>query len=300
MEIVEYNGWKNNVRLSNKKVELIVTKDVGPRIARFGFVDGKNLFAEIEGEQGETEEDQWKIRGGHRLWIAPEESPKTYELDNGPVETEEIRNGVRTIQTVGALSGIQKTMEIALIPDKNEVEVVHCLKNRGNQAVELAPWAISVMAVNGMLVVPLPEKTPHTERLTHNQEWSIWAYTDLSDPRWHFGSRYIFFSQDTQRGPNKLGLAHSEGWVAYLLDDVMMVKSFDCIEGARYPDGGVNFETFSNEEFLEMESLGQLTTLSPEQSVSYKETWMLFKGIPPCRSEADIDANVKPLVGPPR
>jgi len=84
MDIVKFKGWKNNVRLSNGQVEVIVTTDVGPRIVRFGFVGERNLFAEFKDQQGGTGEKDWMIRGGHRFWIAPEEKPKTYELDNGP------------------------------------------------------------------------------------------------------------------------------------------------------------------------------------------------------------------------
>jgi len=295
MEIVEFSGWKNNVRLANREVELIVTKDVGPRIIRFGFIGGKNLFAEVKGQQGGTGEDEWMIRGGHRFWIAPEEEPKTYELDNGPIEVEEIANGVRTIQPTGPLSGIRKTMEIFLADGTNDATVVHTLTNMGDKPVELAPWTLSVMAVNGMAVIPLPAKIPHTERLTHNQEWSLWGYTDLSDPRWTLGSRFVFLRQDTKCGPTKLGIAHREGWVAYLLDGYLFVKRFSRIEYSAYPDGGMNFETFSNEEFLELETLGPLVSLASGESVSHEEKWALYRNVPPCESESDVDAHITPL-----
>jgi len=51
--------------------------------------------------------------------------------------------------------------------------------------------------------------------------------------------------------------------VAYQLGDCLLVKCFQWIEGATYPDGGVNFETFSNEQMLEVETLGPLVTLKP-------------------------------------
>ncbi len=46
----EYRGWSNCHRVTNGRVELIATGDVGPRIIRFGFTGGANLFGEIEGE----------------------------------------------------------------------------------------------------------------------------------------------------------------------------------------------------------------------------------------------------------
>jgi len=296
MEIMEFNGWKNNVRLTNGNVELIITGDVGPRVIRFGFIGQKNLFAEIQGQQGGTGENEWMIRGGHRFWAAPEEQPKTYELDNSPIDVNEIPNGVTTIQPVGQLSGIVKMMEISLAEDTNEVKVIHTLKNMSGEPVSAAPWALSVMAVNGMAIIPLPEKIPHTERLTHNQKWSLWGYTDLSDPRWTLGSKFIIFRQDTSLGPNKLGIAHHEGWVAYLLDDLLFIKYFNRKEKAEYPDCGMNFETFSNEEFLELESLGELIILEPGATVAHEENWMLYRNVPACKTEADIEANIIPLI----
>ncbi|MBM4148610.1 MAG: hypothetical protein FJ224_06165 [Lentisphaerae bacterium] len=295
MQIIGYNGWGKNARLSNGEMDLVITLDVGPRILRCGFVGGRNVFAEIDGQQGCEGEKEWMIRGGHRLWVAPEAKPQTYELDNVPVEVEEIRNGVRTIQKPGSLTKIRKTMEITLDPNRNRVRIEHILRNTGRSAKTLSPWALSVMAPGGKAFIPMPGKIPHTKCLTHNQEWSIWAYTDFSDPRWTIGSRYIIFRQDRRRGPNKLGIQHREGWIAYQLRDVLFVKYFTMEDGREYPDGGVNFETFSNEQFLELESLGPMVVLKPGAEVRHEEVWRVFKGVPACRTESDIDRVIRPL-----
>ena len=68
VEKVEYKGWRNNLRITNGQIELIVTLDVGPRIIRCGFVGGPNIFKEYEDQLGKSGEKEWKIRGGHRLW----------------------------------------------------------------------------------------------------------------------------------------------------------------------------------------------------------------------------------------
>jgi hypothetical protein len=293
---VPFNGWTNNYLLSNGQVEVVITADVGPRILRFGFKGGRNVLCEMPGQQGNSGEKDWQIRGGHRLWLAPEAKPWSYELDNVPVNVTPILDGVRTIQAPGKISGIQKMMEITLSPKRNELTVVHLLKNTGRKAVSLAPWALTVMAKKGMAIIPLPAKIAHSQRLTHNQEWSIWGYTDFTDPRWTLGSRYLFFRQDPRRGPNKLGIAHREKWIGYLLDNTLFVKRFDWVDGATYPDGGVNFETFSNEDILELESLGPLVRLPPGRTVCHQETWQLFDKVPAIRTEADVDRKILPLL----
>lgn len=296
MQIVEFNGWDRNARLANGEAEVIVTLDAGPRILRYGFLNEVNLLAEIDGQQGGTDEEEWMLRGGHRLWVAPEVKPDTYELDNSAVEWEEIPNGVRTRQPAGPLTGIVKMMDITLAAEGTDVTVLHTLQNGGAKTVRVAPWALSVMAPGGMAVIPLPPKVPHTERLTHNQEWSLWPYTDLSDPRWTFGSRFVLLRQDRRRGPTKLGIALREGWVGYLLGEFLFVKRFEWADGAAYPDGGVNFETFTNEDFLEVESLGGLVDLAPGQSVTHEEQWELHRNVPRTVTPDDAAKHIVPLV----
>lgn len=287
IETVRFKGWTNNIRISNGSVELIVTGEVGPRILRCGFVNERNLMAQFKEQMGGSAEKEWMIRGGHRLWIAPESKPETYELDNSPVQIRKIQGGIRTLQEPGRLTGIQKTMEIRMTETSNEITITHQLINRSRKPRTLAPWALTVMAPGGLCIIPLPEKIPHTDRLLHNQTWSIWGYTDFADGRWTLGSRYAFFRQSRKHGPGKLGIAHREGWVAYQLDEFLLAKSFKFAEGATYPDGGVNFETFSNERMLEVETLGPLTTLAPGKSVKHVETWTLLRNTKPVRTEKD-------------
>src|SRR5436309_8030777 len=93
VEKVEYKGWKNNLKISNGTVELIATLDVGPRIIRYGFSGGENALKEYADQLGKSGEKDWQIRGGHRLWHAPEAQPRTYFPDNSPVEFKELPGG---------------------------------------------------------------------------------------------------------------------------------------------------------------------------------------------------------------
>jgi len=86
IEKVPYAGWLNCYRMTNGAVEIVVTSDVGPRIMRYGFVGGQNLFKEYPESLGQSGEAEWQLRGGHRLWAAPEQHPRTYAPDNGAVE----------------------------------------------------------------------------------------------------------------------------------------------------------------------------------------------------------------------
>src|SRR5438552_17222098 len=85
IEKTQYRGWPNCYRISNGEVDLIVTTDVGPRIIRYGFSGGPNLFKEFDDQIGKSGESTWQARGGHRIWIAPEDPVLSYALENSPV-----------------------------------------------------------------------------------------------------------------------------------------------------------------------------------------------------------------------
>jgi hypothetical protein len=251
---VEYQGWKNNLRISNGDAELIVTLDVGPRVISYKLSGGKNVFKNYDDQLGKTGEKEWQIRGGHRLWIGPEDLTRTYALDNGPVEvktTKSLPPQVIFTPPPDKEYGVQKSMRIVLANEGSKVEVTHFITNIGDKETELAPWALSVMAPGGIEIIPVPEKKPHPGAVKNarspadfapNQLLSIWPFTDLGDGRCKLGSKYITLRQDPKKGPTKIGLAHRMGWIGYLNDGTLFVKRFAYQEGKTYPDQGVNFE----------------------------------------------------------
>jgi len=153
-EKVRYGGWQNCIRLSNGQIEIIVTTDVGPRVIRCGFVGGQNLFHEVKEELGKTGGSEWRPYGGHRLWHAPEQMPRTYAPDNGPVQYAWDGKTLTLTQPVEPSTGIQKQMEITLSPDSNHLELVHRLINKNLWDIEAAPWCLTVMAPGGRAIFP--------------------------------------------------------------------------------------------------------------------------------------------------
>jgi hypothetical protein len=293
----QFGGWPNTITLSNDQVELVVTLDVGPRIISYRTPRGENVFKTYAGQLGSSGESEWKIRGGHRLWVAPE-GEGSYALDNSPVKYELTQSGIRLENDPAAPWGIRKELIVSLAETSSEVTLRHRLVNEGNQPATLASWGLSVMAPGGLEIIPLPALGEHPRDLLPNRLLVSWPYTDMTDPRWRFGWQYITLRQTNDGSPTKLGLAHKQKWVAYFNAESLFVKSFDYVEGAAYPDFGCNFETFSNPEMLEIESLGPLRTLQPGEALEHTEKWSLLGNAPqpPSLQEEDLATWLEPLL----
>jgi hypothetical protein len=146
IEKTSYQGWPNCYRISNGVVEAIVTGDVGPRIMRYGFVGGQSLFKEFKEQMGKSGEPEWQARGGHRLWIAPEDPVKSYAPDNAPVDIEVRGDTIVTIEPVEALTGLEKLITLRMDAAGTGVEVTHQIHNAGKQPYEFAVWALTMLA----------------------------------------------------------------------------------------------------------------------------------------------------------
>jgi hypothetical protein len=281
LEQIPYAGWQNCYRFSNGLIELIITGDVGPRIIRFGFVGKENQFAELPEQLGQTGGNEWRLYGGHRFWHAPEEPRRTYYPDNAPVTVQEHEGFVRVIQQPESTTGLQKEMDIRIWLDEAQVRVTHRLRNLNLWGVEVAPWALSVMAPGGTAVLPLPTRLQHGLTFLPSSALVIWPYTELNDPRWHFGREHIFLRQDPGReSPQKIGLAGAPGWAAYQRGHDLFISWFMPQPEAVYPDMGSRVEFFTNNLFLEVETLGPLTKLPPGGVVEHVEKWALFHDVP--------------------
>jgi hypothetical protein len=297
VEQIAYKGWPTCYRLSNGLIDLIVTGDVGPRIIRLGFVGEGNEFKEFDGMLGLTGGDEWRVYGGHRLWHAPEMMPRTYWPDNVPIEAQSHSGVARFVQPVEATTGIQKEIDIRLFPDRAGATVTHRLWNRNLWPVELAPWALSVMAPGGVGIVPLPPRGSHAEHLLPTGTLALWAYTDMADPRWRWGTRYVLLRQDEQaRLEQKIGVHVTEGWVAYARQGHLFVKTFTYVAGAVYPDLGCPVELFTNSDMLEVETLGPVAKLEPGAAVEHVEEWHLFRDVPAPADDDDVDRYILPKV----
>jgi hypothetical protein len=294
-EYVNFGGWPKCVRLSNGTIEIVVTTDFGPRIVSAGFVGGQNMLHLSSRDLGQLGGEKWRFIGGHRLWHAPEAMPRTYAPDNDPVEVEEHAGTTSFHQRVEPTTGIRKSISITM-GEGATVRVRHTLKNEGPWPIRFAPWALSVMAPGGFFIAPQEEFRAHPTTLLPARPLVLWHYTNMADPRWTWGRRYIFLRQDpTIAGPQKAGLLNKQGWVAYSLRGDVVLHSVPFDPRAEYTDHGCNVETYVDKGFLEVETLGAYTEVNPGESVAHDVHW-LFGRLDLTPDETVVENALGPLV----
>lgn len=294
-EKTSYRGWNHCLRLANDHVELVITLDVGPRIISYALKGAKNVFKNYDEMMGVTSGTEWMIFGGHRLWHAPEDPARTYVPDFEKVDYD-WSNGVLTLSPPEEKgTGIRKEIAITLDPHSSQVLVCHRLFNHSPWDVELAPWCLSVMDKGARAIVPQEAFGAHPEHLLPARPLVLWPFTEMSDSRWTWGKRYVQLQQKSSGGPQKAGVFNSLGWAACAVNESLFVVKYDVHPGKPHTDCGCNTELFTNQDMLEVETLGPLTRIAPGGVAEHSENWGLFpQTVGP--NEADIDADVLPCV----
>ncbi len=276
----DYRGWQA-VRLATRRFELIAPLEFGPRVLSLrSLAAGGNLLFEFPREEGGAAgPDGLKLRGGHRLWHAPEHIVRTYQPDHAAPEVTLGRAGVRLAAPAEAKTGVAKTVSLDVVNDRT-IRVTHTLANAGLWPIETAPWALTMMRRGGYGVVPLMPKGSHAAGdLLPTYTLVPWSYTDLSLRCWDLHTDFIGIDTRKARVPQKLGLTNYPGWSAYWLDGVTFVKHAEVKSGVTYPDFGCAFETFCNDTMIEFETLGPLEQMPPGGSLVHVEHWGILDGL---------------------
>jgi hypothetical protein len=100
----------------------------------------------------------------------------------------------------------------------------------------------------------------------------------------------------TIRASQKIGVANHQGWAGYLRNGTLFVKRIDWKDGATYPDGGVNVETYTAGTFLELETLGPMSRVEPGATIDHQERWFLFRDVKDNPADDGLAAAMTPLL----
>ena len=295
---IQYKTFGEALEISNGSIEAVVTTDIGPLILRYAFVGGSNImFNDDDGKRISEhpsfaehyyEGAYWRNYGGNRLWVSPEKMPNTYYPYFNKVDVELLSNGAVFTQEPQTANGVALKTKVVMDEEGN-LTVTHNVKNITTEEKRLSAWSITVLNKGGLEIVP---NNDNDTGLLPNRRIVAWPYTNLADDRVYIGKKYITLRQDHNGdGAFKLGLDNRSGTAMYAVDDNVFVVKYEHDENGEYDDFGCSFESYTNEEILELETLSAVHYLAPGETVTHTEHWSLHKnsGTPCGKDEQAID-----------
>lgn len=250
-----------------------VALEFGIRISYLSFDGSENLFFEQPKEMTDlSTSDGWRVRGGHRLWVAPE-GPHDYYPDNEPISAEILENGLLVRQKNDPRLRGEREIEIHFLSE-NTLEILHRVKNTDTDARRFSLWGVTSMAPGGTEYIPMAVRDGGSDP---NHVFTTWDYTSLGDERATYARDLITLDHCATGKKYKIGVGHPEGSVRYVNRGVVFEKLMDVKAGAEYPDGGVSFETFLCDHMVEIETLSPMMDVGAGETATYSEFWKLTK-----------------------
>ena len=247
------------------------------------------------------------IRGGHRLWAAPEDPTRTYAPDNGPVAS---RSSAR------ASSGSPRRRHGLRPPEGDrrsgsptrgaEVDAA-CTGSRtsASEPTELAPWSLSVMAPGGVEIIPLPAEAPapRAARRTRSRPPTSprtrrWSSGRSSTSRTRAGTSARSSSRSA-RTPNtgrpSSAWRTASGGVGYLNDGTLFVKRFEYRDGQALPRRRrATSRRSPTRTCSRWRASARSSKLDPARRIEHIEHWELFGGVERRRRRAEIEKTITP------
>jgi hypothetical protein len=272
-----YEGF-NCLQIKNRRISFWITLDVGPRVIGMEMDGGENLMVVLpDAKIPVNGAADYTLRGGHRLWYAPEKPETTYIADDQPVEWARIKNGLEVVQEIDLATGIQKSWKLILDEEEAEITIDHQLLNNGSDPFRLAPWAVTMLRPGGVGIIPLQRENSDPHGLWPNRQLAIWPYTDLNSPSLVLGNEAVFVYADLEDGALKIGAPNPRGWIAYSIDGYLYVKKAAYDQNAEYLDRRASSQIYTNPMVIELETLGPVIDLAPGEWTSHREIWMVYK-----------------------
>jgi hypothetical protein len=273
---IEHAG-EGAIELVERGVRLIVVHSVGPRIAWFGRTGGDSVL--FWDHAGEHRRGDWRLRGGHRLWITrplADETYETYEADNAPCRVRRLAEGVRLTAPVSA-HGIEKSL--AIRARRGAWTVEHRVRNAGDMLWSGGAWALTCTVPRRDTVyrIPLGGGPPAWDVATIviPLRWGGTHGSRLADPQ-------IALTADAMeiraRGDEAKRMVLAPRGLIEMKDPARGVfrKTSPYRAGAAYPMG-TNLAVYLGPRrfMVELESMSPLQTLAPGESLAHLETWTL-------------------------
>lgn len=256
------------VRFDGSGSSVALATGFGPRVVAL-LVGDRNLFAELSddavpGAGGRP----YPLRGGHRLWVAPETRDLTYQHEEARCTLTRTGDCIE-VDAPPDGAGIAKAITITGRDDGWVVD--HTLTNRGRAPIRVSAWAVTSFRLGGTVTVPF---SVLDDGATAARAVVLWPATDPADERLRVRTEGLSVAASSG-GPLRIGVGGAVSAVRYELEGIQVEKRILVDPDARYPDLGAVIQVMLRERSCEIGTLGPVALLTPGGSVSHREEWVI-------------------------
>ena len=149
------------------------------------------------------------------------------------------------------------------------MRVIQKIENTSNQSVTGAAWGVNTLDAGGKAQVSFVNDNSSVYNPT--RVLSLWSDTSLGDPRIRFEKDLLMATHMPISDYFKIGMYCNPGYVTFINKGQKFVLTFESKSYQAYPDNGCNFELYMCKQFMELESLGEITTRLPGQCAAHEE-----------------------------
>jgi hypothetical protein len=270
---IDFDGL-SAVEIRTSKITAILIYEIGPRIAFFGKAEGENL---LYWEKDGMQRGQWKLYGGHRVWITrpgADESEDTYIPDNELCSLSITGNTIIAISPANQLNQLERGMELEVLAE-DCIKVRNFVINRGTLIYSGGVWSPTcVNPADKKIVIPL------------GNDESTWDVVKMAIPRVFAGNTTMLEDDQVSFCGNDLVVVPKgrvmkrvcsapKGRIRLECGDYAFEKHSPYNRLLRYPFEGCNTAVFVGKDnfMAELETYGGESDIIPGAMIENIEFW---------------------------
>lgn len=281
-EEITWRGWPGCYRMSNQRCEVVIAPSSGGRVLWFSL-DGKNIVYENPSQNGELLDDWIKNSfdpDGGRFDYGPERVTQALHAQSwmGEWKSEIIDNQIlRLTLSSDSSLGLRSIREFRLHADSAILFIDQKAINITDRPITRLFWGRTLVKPGGTMLFPV------NPRSRFDNKWGrfLWNPDRIDSPK-EIDER-LQIRSDTLRFHAvgitiKAGTDATNGWIGYLLGDLLFCKRFPVYPEKDY-SGSDNMTGifYSNGKFAEMEPCGPTSVIQPDSSIWFSERWEISR-----------------------
>lgn len=243
--------------LETKDFILKIDSEEGARVVKFGSHETNMLM----------ENDRQVKNYGSTLWTSPQSDwgwPPSHALHFGNYQV--VKKSPRQIILESAVdnSGVQLTKDFNIVDEA--IQITYKLSNRSDHTKDVGLWEVSSVPARGLFFY----------KSSKSQHGFVDSKFQLLET---LGTNFYFLNEETRLIKKKNFGFSDSGWMAYLNEGMLWVKTFKDVPNDEIAPSHGEIELFANTAlgYMEIENHGNFESLDPEDFLEYQVVWHLKK-----------------------